>query len=399
MPGASPLATPRFAVAPGPYSVTLEPFGAVPRARSYVARVCGPTQSTCRVTTRVTRSGFTFSGLTAGATYTVMLTAIGDGVRYANSAPGWRRTFAASSCLVVDSTRPVPVSGTLQTAALAAAPGDALKIYGTCHGPTTIDKSLDIVGQSAPAFGPPTLTGDHLGLVITVDAGSVRLTNLTVTGGRAPTETVSDGHGGTAGSGGAINNYGTLSLIDARVTGNSSYDAGAAGIENFGFLELFGTTAVSGNSGYIGGAIANDGGTVTLDDSSSVSGNAAPVGGGIDNISGTVTLNDSSSVTDNTAGGRCGGGGGVMNAGSLTLNDSSTISGNSADCAPGGGVFNASGTVTLNGSSSITDNRAGPVLTAVGGGIYNDHGTLVNCVPGSGGNVSGNVPDDITVVP
>ncbi len=397
--GASPLATPGFAVASGPNSVTLEPFRAVPHATAYGARLCGPGHTHCRAARRVTSSGLTFTGLTAGAPYTVGLTAIGDGVRFATSATGWRSTIAAGSCLVVDGTRPLPAATTLQGAVATATAGDSLEVYGTCHGTTSIGKNLDIIGQSAPAFGPPTLTGDRIGLVITVTAGSVRIINLTVTGGRAPSDPVSDGHGATTGSGGAINNYGTLSIIDAGITGNSAYDAGAAGIENFGTLELWGSTSVSGNNGYIGGAIANDGGTVTLNDTSSVSGNAAPVGGGIDNISGTVTLNDTSSVTDNTAGGRCGGGGGVMNAGALTLNDASTISGNAAECAPGGGVDNAGGTVTLNDSSSITNNRAGTVLAAVGGGIYNDHGTLVNCVAGAGGNVSGNTPDDIAVAP
>jgi hypothetical protein len=83
-------------------------------------------------------------------------------------------------------------------------------------------------------------------------------------------------------------------------------------------------------------------------------------------------------------------GGGITNFGTLTLNDSSSVSRNSAvDGGLGGGIYNfATYTITLSGSSSVTKNEA-----SVGGGIYNDGGTVFVCA-GSVVRLSPNDPDD-----
>lgn len=143
------------------------------------------------------------------------------------------------------------------------------------------------------------------------------------------------------------------------------------------------TATLSG--GFQGNVLTIDGGTtVTLNTLIITNGQVGLFGGGIYN-GGTVTVNGST-ITGNTAGNI---GGGIANYGTITLNGS-IIGANNADDTAAGGIYNAPGhTVTLNGST-ITGNKA-----LFGGGIYNDCGTLVNAVAGTGGNVYGNTPDDI----
>jgi hypothetical protein len=98
-------------------------------------------------------------------------------------------------------------------------------------------------------------------------------------------------------------------------------------------------------------------------------------------------------------------GGGISNFGTgapttLTLTDSSSVTRNTASYAGGidndGTTYSASATVTLTDSSSVTRNTA---TRKLGGGIFNTVGSgvgLINCIPGLGGNVYGNTPDDIS---
>jgi len=108
--------------------------------------------------------------------------------------------------------------------------------------------------------------------------------------------------------------------------------------------------------------------------------------------------------TGGTSGEGAGLGGGIFNQGTLTLNNV-RISGNTA--GQGGGIDNfqvpgasPGATVTLAGSTTITGNTAtgGPNNEgAIGGGIFNFCGTLVNAIgpPAADANVHDNTPDDI----
>src|SRR5262249_3211784 len=108
---------------------------------------------------------------------------------------------------------------------------------------------------------------------------------------RVERSTISDN---TAGSGGGIDNRGTMVLIGSRITRNSLTINGGSGggILNFGVLNIVRST-ISGNSGDAGGGINNSGlfgsGTVRID-ASTISGNTALAGGGIENITGTMTI-------------------------------------------------------------------------------------------------------------
>jgi len=182
------------------------------------------------------------------------------------------------------------------------------------------------------------------------------------------------------------------------ITGQSNGGTKTATLDAAGADEaifIFGDITVTLNTLIITNAaisgILNDGLSVTLNNST-VTGTATTTppnprssGGGIANYGDTVTLNNSS-VTGNNTGFF---GGGIENRGTLTLNGNSTVTGNTA--FDGGGIANDGGTTTLNGSSTVTGNTA----SDDGGGIYNSCGTLNGAVPGTGGNVFGNTPDDI----
>jgi hypothetical protein len=284
---------------------------------------------------------------------------------------------ANPGCLVVD-TNSDHSYPSLQAAVDAAAAGDTLFVKGTCASPATvITTSLTITGQSNG--GTTTATLDFDVQLIIAPGVTVTLNKLVIA------------------AGGINNDDGTVTLNHSIVT-NTTNQPDHGGIVNGSGMMTLNDTNVTGINGNFGigppgaGAIANIDGTLILNGTSSVSGNSVlgAAGGGIGNFGGTLTLNGSSNVTGNTANF----GGGIYNNfnGTVTLNDSSTITGNTATATGGGGIFN-DGTVTLNDSSTITGNTADP--PGDGGGICNRFGTLNGAVPGTGGNVFGNTPDDI----
>ena len=196
-------------------------------------------------------------------------------------------------------------------------------------GELDISKSLTIKGQGETIASEPYVTG-ILGFadgsrIFEVDAGAtVAISGLTLTGGGG----TRDSYGVTGnlydGYGGAILNFGNLTITGCTLGGSTPVYYGNAG-----------DTGLRGNTAAIaGGAIANFG-TMTVS-GCNVSNNSAfgdafkrggGGGGGIYNA-GTMTVSGSH-VVDNSAGT----GGGIENAGTaaaLTVS-SSTFSGNSPD--------------------------------------------------------------------
>ena len=260
----------------------------------------------------------------------------------------------------------------LQAAQDAATAGATLWVRGTCTGTTQVSKHLTITGQQAVGFGAPTLDGKLRGTVLTIGSGiTVTVNKLTITGGKSI-------------FGGGIDNSGTLTVNDSRITGNVGHNTGdGGGIFNGGTLTLDSSRVAGNTTNTYGGGIYNDFGTVALNDGSSITDNTAlgHFGGGVFNYGGTLTL-DSSSITGDTAGSD---GGGIYNVGVVTLKDGSTMTGNTAG-SDGGGIYNDTGSVTLD-KSSITGNTAG----SDGGGIYNLATLTLNS-----SSVTGNLPDDIS---
>ena len=216
-----------------------------------------------------------------------------------------------------------------------------------------IGRNLNIVGL---ADGKLAISGNNMTRIFRIVAGTVNISDVTITSGRAAGANGANGAFGPpyqpVGSGspaeaGGIMNAGTLTLEKCGVVGNVAAggnggdgrdvsDVGGAGgaatgggIVNTGTLVLV-NSSVLGNlaQGGLGGPGGGPGGGA----------GGAAIGGGIANT-GTLTLVNST-VSDNAAyggsGGRgncCGGhggsaaGGGISNAGSMALTNA-TVSGN-----------------------------------------------------------------------
>jgi hypothetical protein len=207
--------------------------------------------------------------------------------------------------------------------------------YFDCQGPTVVTTTSILrfdKGGNVILDGEGNLTvdanGSH-GLAYVSPIDTVELRRMTLTGGTV-----------VAGTGGGIRSAGTLTLVDAVVSGNSAITG--AGLYNTGAMTLR-STIVSGNTGTHalggGGGIFQSYGTLTVIDSR-ISGNSAGSGGGIDVSGGEATI-VGSSVLGNAAATRYGGGVDIHGAEVTIVN--STVSGNSA-VLRGDGIHNASGT-------------------------------------------------------
>ena len=252
---------------------------------------------------------------------------------------------------------------------------------------------------TGPAAGV-TVNGNNASRVFQVDANvTASISGLTITGGNSAsngggvnnygsltlTNCTVSGNSASGGSGGGLDNYGgTLALINCTVSGNHADNGGSGGGLYTGYAGRTTLTncTVSGNSAGSGGGLYNFG-TLALTNCT-VSGNSASTGGGLDNnYGGTATLTNCTVSGNSALNG--GSGGGLYNAygGTATLT-SCTVSGNSAD--NGGGLYNfdtlALTNCTVSGNSALNG--------GAGGGLDNYGGTttLTNCTV-SGNSASG----------
>ncbi len=216
-----------------------------------------------------------------------------------------------------------------------ASSGDSIKVAAGIYKETlTINSSLKLIGADTSTT---IVDGSGYGNVVYVAIASahVRLSKVTVR------------NGGQAGCGAGILNYGTLTVSESMVEGNSAEQGG--GICNVSTMTLNHSTlrrnSASGIDGYYSAA------------------------GGIDN-GGTLTVNDST-ISENTALGDYVCGGGIYNAGTLTINNSTLYRNytNGDSSSVGGGIDNEGGTVALN-NSTLSGNKATAGGTS-GGGISN----------------------------
>ena len=248
-------------------------------------------------------------------------------------------------------------------------------------GELLIKQNLSITGPGASQL---TISGDKLSRVFELSIKTkpqVSLSGMTLSNG--------DGLSGIT-EGGAINNYGTLTISNSVLSGNSAFEGGA--ISNDGTLTVNGCI-LTGNSttpgGFGGGAIVSlssgvvtvsgstlsdnsagggDGGAIWIQSGTlnlsgcTLYGNSAREGGAIFTNSSTVNLNGCT-LTDNSA---TFGGGIVINAAMVTLSgcvvgpatvNNTLLPGNSATFV-GGGIFIEDGTLKVTNSSKITGNTA-----------------------------------------
>jgi len=195
-------------------------------------------------------------------------------------------------------------------------------VDNTTFGPTglpVITSRITIEGNGAtiarqvkaPAFSLMVVTG----------SGDLTLHHLTLSG---------------SGAYAGLRNYGTASIKDSVISGNSE-----SGVFNRGTLTIE-NSSISANTGsfyyYAGGGVTNSG-TLTIENST-ISGNASRYGGGVVNY-------DTLTIVNSTISGNTGffSGGGVTNWRTLTI-ENSTISGNTSFQSSGGGVRNY-GSVTF----------------------------------------------------
>jgi CSLREA domain-containing protein/uncharacterized repeat protein (TIGR01451 family) len=166
--------------------------------------------------------------------------------------------------------------------------------------------------------------------------------------------------GGDNIAGGAINNYGSLWLLDSTVSQNFGVLAG--GVYNNGALTIQRSALVHNSMGLAGdGGGLYNGGSVTIT-ASLIAHNSAGQGAGLYNA-GTLSLT-ASTVSDNRSY-YIYGGAGIYNSGTLTVTGS-TLSGN-AGLDFGSGVLNrGTGKVWLDGT--VVEYNQG----AVGSGLWNN---------------------------
>ena len=198
--------------------------------------------------------------------------------------------------------------------------------------------------------------------VFTVNSGeTVTLSGLTIAGGNAAIYT---------GSGGGINNAGTLTVNDSAFADNVAYYGGA--INSAGTLTVNDSTFTGNGVVDAGGAISN-GGTTTVNNSTFIN-NGANAGGAISSGSGTLKVTDST-FSGNDADNCCAGpgdGGAILNlTNSTTVILDSSFSGNSANYADQGddpdsyaGVIDNVGIMTVTNSTfanNFTSGYAGAI--------------------------------------
>jgi PKD repeat protein len=296
----------------------------------------------------------------------------------------------SSTLLVTNNANSGP--GTLRSALTNAANGAVITFAPNLSGATitlsntlTINTNLTILTIDASALpGGLHINGNDAVTVFNVASTiTVSLNSLTITGGYSATNSATVYVGG-----GGIDNYGTLTLTNCTLSGNSATDNGG-GIFNGGTLALNQCT-LSGNSGYFGGGIFNHG-LLTMNQCT-LSGNSAynAYGGGIFNTGGKVTLNQCT-LSGNSAEN----GGGIYNGfrATLALNQC-TLSGNSAT-DEGGAINNNTGDLAMTNTIVAGNNGgSGADIAFISGFLTYGGANLVQVIDFySGGVVFGPAPN------
>jgi hypothetical protein len=294
------------------------------------------------------------------------------------------------------------------------AAGNGGTVAFNCAGNTTISSAAEIlVSQTltldaSGSSGVVTLDGGSLDRIFEVESGvSLTLNSLVITDGVQ-----------SHGDGGAILNFGTLSIANSKFTNdqvsgdliaNDHGDGGAidnnGGSVSISNSDFSNDTAGSGSTPGSGGAIYSSGGTLTITNNSVLDNNIAEDnnggaidfsntsttitgssldsnqsqggGGAIQGDSGSLSVSASSFQSNNAITGNGGAIDGIRNGncsgfacGILITVTNSTFSGNRTFIGDGGAIFDGDALTSISGST-LSDNLA----AGSGGAIYNG-GTL-----------------------
>jgi predicted outer membrane repeat protein len=257
---------------------------------------------------------------------------------------------------------------------------DAALSGGMIYLATTLDLTNNVTIDGSALATPITLSGDtdnngvgNVGVFYVLPGVTATLDSLNIT------------KGFVNGFGGGIKSFGTLTVTNSTLSGNSGYYGGGISSSGGSTLTLTHST-LSGNSGTYGGGIYNGGGPLTITDSVLSNNSAANTGGGIYalfNNPFTMMIVNSTLLSNVSATS----GGGIFSAGTLAITNTS-LAGNSALAGSGGGIWSGA-PLTLNNSTlsgnSVSDN---------GGAIYSSRALTVtnstlagNTAAGSGGGI------------
>lgn len=223
--------------------------------------------------------------------------------------------------------------------------------------------SLTVVGRHSDST-----TIDAAGIDRVFDvASSLRLFDVSLTGGRADAPGDRDG-------GGVRVDQGALTLTRVNIFDNVAEDTGGGIYQFDGTLQLFDVAVVdnrANSSATGGGGLFLDGSglSATLD-RSTISGNTALNGGGLFSYDGIVDL-QTSTISSNIATSL---GGGIANVAALSLAHSTVAFNQSGD--PGGGVANFGNDATVE-HTIIAGNTAGAGAADIDGGYVSQGYNLI----------------------
>jgi len=241
---------------------------------------------------------------------------------------------------------------------------NGLIIADGLNGLPVIESSIRIQGNSATIerqAGAPLFRFFEIS-----DNAELILENLTLSNG-STTELEDE-----SGRGGAIYNFGMLSLNNSMLTNNHAYTGGAIANE-LGSISLtnslISSNSASGSDG--GGGLRSEGGSVSIDSSTLSNNTSASYGGGLYTFAGGLVEISNSTISGNSADANSGLGGGVyIDAGSLQVINTSLIS-NLA--ATGGGLFSDAGAVSI-ANSVIAGHPASHDCGTYPGGTFTEPG-------------------------
>ncbi|MEM8857553.1 MAG: Calx-beta domain-containing protein [Chloroflexota bacterium] len=211
------------------------------------------------------------------------------------------------------------------------------------------------------------------------------LVNLTITGGNI--DSIADVSRNRT-SGGAIANYGVLTLDGITVTGNTSEDWGGGIFSELNAtLTIRNSTIEDNSAGEDGGGIQNFG-DLTIEESAIKSNSAVRFSGGIGvNAPDKLIQISNSHIISNTSGND---GGGIYNRYATAIISSSVITGNVSNNNRGGGIFNNRETAVMTVINTTIENNFAKIS---GGGIHNNVSAMLFISNSSISNNSVDVPN------
>ena len=220
------------------------------------------------------------------------------------------------------------------------------------HGPPLLFPFQSPSSEPAAGYGSMTITDSIIsdnsrsGIL---NYGSLTVLNSTVSG-----NSTDEGYAGGGISSGTFKAPASVIVVNSTISGNSA-SGGGGGIANSYWGVTIINSTISGNSaGDTGGAIANYGGGVQIANST-LNGNSAPSGGGINNVGGQFggTLETGNTIFNRGASGE-----NIVNSGTITSDGYNICSDD------GGGLLNAPGDqINTDPLLGPLQDNGGPTLT------------------------------------